>query len=118
MRITSGVKSLSLVTRAKPSTRWLYRRSIASMIMAASVAFLPEVYWNCWMGTIACGCSFSSHPRKFWFFQLPYARRMVITPNFASSLRIPSIAAALALSQSMRSARRFSASMGHSLSSC
>lgn len=37
----SLVKSLSLDTMQKPSTLWVYRMSMASMIIAESVAFLP-----------------------------------------------------------------------------
>ena len=56
-RMTSPVKSLSLVTRQKPSNRRVYKRSIASMINALSVAFLPLVYANCWTGLMAWRCS-------------------------------------------------------------
>ena len=42
-RVASGVKSLSLETMANPSTLPEYSRSIASMISAESVAFLPDV---------------------------------------------------------------------------
>ena len=42
-RAASRVKSLSLETMQKPSNRPEYSRSIASMTMAASVAFLPVV---------------------------------------------------------------------------
>jgi len=42
-RCASRVKSLSLVTRQKPSKRRVYIRSIASMISDESVAFLPLV---------------------------------------------------------------------------
>ena len=41
--MASRVKSLSLETRQKPSNRPLCSRSIASMIIALSVAFLPVV---------------------------------------------------------------------------
>ena len=43
MREASRVKSLSLETMQKPSKRSAYSRSIASMIIAESVAFLPTV---------------------------------------------------------------------------
>ena len=43
IRPASRVKSLSLETRQNPSNRPEYSRSIASMTMAASVAFLPTV---------------------------------------------------------------------------
>ena len=43
MREASLVKSLSLETRQNPSNRPEYSRSMASMTMAASVAFLPVV---------------------------------------------------------------------------
>ena len=42
-REASRVKSLSLVTRQNPSTLPEYRMSMASMIMAESVAFFPTV---------------------------------------------------------------------------
>ena len=43
MRLARRVKSLSLDTMQKPSTERVYRMSMASMIMAESVAFLPCV---------------------------------------------------------------------------
>ena len=43
MRLARRVKSLSLDTMQNPSTERVYRMSIASMIMAESVAFLPCV---------------------------------------------------------------------------
>ena len=42
-RMASLVKSLSLVTRQNPCTLFLYRISMASMAMAISVAFFPDV---------------------------------------------------------------------------
>jgi hypothetical protein len=42
-RAASRVKSLSLDTRQKPSSRPEYSRSIASITIAESVAFLPVV---------------------------------------------------------------------------
>lgn len=42
-RLARRVKSESLDTRQKPSTLSVYKRSMASMIMAESVAFLPWV---------------------------------------------------------------------------
>ena len=42
-RVASRVKSLSLETITKPSTLPAYSRSIASMISAESVEFLPRV---------------------------------------------------------------------------
>src|SRR6478736_908635 len=42
-RCARRVKSLSLVTRQKPSNRRVYIRSIASMMRELSVAFLPLV---------------------------------------------------------------------------
>jgi hypothetical protein len=54
IRPANQVKSLFLETRQKPS-KWLkHGRSIASMIIAESGAFLPWVYANCCMGWIAC----------------------------------------------------------------
>ena len=41
IRLARRVKSLSLDTMQKPSTERVYRMSMASMIMAESVAFLP-----------------------------------------------------------------------------
>jgi hypothetical protein len=43
IRAARRVKSLSLETRQNPSKRPDYSRSIASMTIAASVAFLPVV---------------------------------------------------------------------------
>ena len=43
MRAARRVKSLSLETMQNPSKRPEYSRSIASMTIAASVAFLPLV---------------------------------------------------------------------------
>ena len=43
MRVARRVKSLSEDTSQKPSTRPLCSRSIASMVRAESVAFLPLV---------------------------------------------------------------------------
>jgi hypothetical protein len=43
MRAARRVKSLSLETRQKPPKLPVYSRSIASMISALSVAFLPLV---------------------------------------------------------------------------
>lgn len=43
IREARRVKSLSLETMQKPSKRPVYSRSIASMIIALSVAFLPTV---------------------------------------------------------------------------
>ena len=42
-RLASLVKSLSLDTRQKPSSSLVYSMSMASMIMAESVAFFPWV---------------------------------------------------------------------------
>lgn len=42
-RITSGVKSASLETIANPSRLRAYNRSIASITIAMSEAFLPEL---------------------------------------------------------------------------
>ena len=35
---------------------------MASMIMAESVAFLPTVLRNCWIGEMACVASWRFHP--------------------------------------------------------
>ena len=43
MRLARRVKSLSLETMQNPSTDPVYMMSMASMIMAESVAFLPVV---------------------------------------------------------------------------
>ena len=60
-RLARRVKSLSLDTMQKPSTLWVYRMSMASMMRAESVAFLPTVFWNCWMGMMEF---FSSSSRQ------------------------------------------------------
>ena len=46
-RLARRVKSLSLDTMQKPSTLLVYKMSMASMISAESVEFLPTVFWNC-----------------------------------------------------------------------
>lgn len=50
IRVASRVKSLSDETMQKPLKRRVYSRSIASMMSALSVAFLPTVFANCCTG--------------------------------------------------------------------
>ena len=70
-RVASGVKSLSLETMANPSTLPEYSRSIASMISAESVAFLPDVYANCCCGEMALPRSTSRQPVRCGLVQSP-----------------------------------------------
>src|SRR6478735_4803265 len=74
------------------------------MIIALSVAFLPVVYANCWIGWIACLLAASFQPRRFGVVQSPYTRLTEATPNFAISATRASLPAGWALSASMRTA--------------
>ncbi len=69
--MASGVKSQSEVTRQRVSTCLVYSMSIASMVMAMSVAFLPLVRSYCWIGWIAWSCRTASQPLRFFEVQLP-----------------------------------------------
>ncbi|CRK44793.1 hypothetical protein BN1723_016387, partial [Verticillium longisporum] len=59
------------IRKQKPSKRFVYSRSMASMIMAESVAFLPDVYANCWTGWIDCVSSCSFQLRRLLPVQSP-----------------------------------------------
>ncbi len=83
--VARRVKSLSLETSTKPSTLPAYRRSIASMISAESVEFLPRVYANCCTGWIACRCSSCFQPASCCVVQSPYARLIDGVPYLAIS---------------------------------
>ena len=71
MRITSGVKSLSEDTIAKALSWLVYSRSIASITIDTSVAFLPLVRSNCCTGRIAYSCSWSAQRFSPGLVQLP-----------------------------------------------
>src|SRR5215469_8418235 len=81
----SRVKSLSLDTRQNPSNRPEYSRSIASITIAESVAFLPVVYANCWIGCIDCASNWSFQPFRLVPVQSPYARLTCAVPYLATS---------------------------------
>ena len=51
-----GVSTRVIETMQNPLTTFWCSMSIASMIIALSVAFLPVVYRNCWIGWMACPC--------------------------------------------------------------
>src|SRR5262249_56592979 len=87
----SLVKSLSLDTRQNPSNRPEYSKSIASMTIAESVAFLPLVYANCWIGWIDCASSWSFQPFRLVPVQSPYARLTCAVPYLAISASSPSV---------------------------
>ncbi len=70
-RVASRVKSLSLETMTNPSRLPSYSKSIASMISAESVEFLPRVYANCWIGWIACSSNWSFQPPRCGVVQSP-----------------------------------------------
>ena len=71
IRAASRVKSLSLDTMQNPSKRPEYSRSMASMTIAASVAFLPVVYANCWIGWMVCASRCSFQPFRLVPVQSP-----------------------------------------------
>src|SRR5947208_1626332 len=81
-------------------------KSIASMMSALSLAFLPTVLRNCWTGWIACSSSTVRQPCRFVVVKSPYTRLTLAVPSDATSERISPITAADALSASMRTARR------------
>jgi hypothetical protein len=55
----------------KPSTRPPNSRSIASIVIFMSVAFLPLVMSNCWCGSMACRWVISAQPFSADLLQLP-----------------------------------------------
>lgn len=50
------------------------------MISALSVAFLPAVLSNCWIGWMTCALAASFQLRRFGFVQSPYTRFTDATP--------------------------------------
>ena len=70
-RVQSGVKSQSEETRAKVSTFFTYRMSIASMTRRMSVPFLPLTMSKSWTGSMACSCSTSVQPVRPRLVQFP-----------------------------------------------
>src|SRR5712671_1554114 len=106
MRVARRVKSLSLETRQKPPNSRVCSKSIASMMSALSLAFLPIVLRNCWTGWIACSSSTARQLCRFDVVKSPYTRLTLAVPSDATSERISPITAADALSASMRTARR------------
>src|SRR6266446_4011618 len=106
MRVARRVKSLSLETRQKPPNSRVCSKSIASMMSALSLAFLPTVLRNCWTGWIACSSNTVRQPCRFDVVKSPYTRLTLAVPSDATSERISPITVADALSASMRTARR------------
>src|SRR5438132_1400210 len=106
MRVARRVKSLSLETRQKPPNSRVWSKSIASMMRALSLAFLPTVLRNCWTGCIACSSNTVRQPCRFVVVKSPYTRLTLAVPSDATSERISPITEADALSASMRTARR------------
>src|SRR6266478_8511444 len=106
MRVARRVKSLSLDTWQKPPNSRVWSKSIASMMSALSLAFLPTVFRNCWTGWIACSSSTARQLCRFDVVKSPYTRLTLAVPSDATSERISPITAADALSASMRTARR------------
>jgi hypothetical protein len=68
----------------KPSTLRACSSSIASMIKAESVAFLPLVKRNCWQGRMESVCNSFFHGASCVVVQSPYARHAVALPKFAT----------------------------------
>src|ERR1700730_15756243 len=106
MRVARRVKSLSLETRQKPPNSRVCSKSIASMMSALSLAFLPTVLRNCWTGWIACSSSTARQLCRFDVVKSPYTRLTLEEPSEATSEGLSPITAAEALSASMRTARR------------
>src|SRR6266446_6721216 len=71
MRVARRVKSLSLETRQKPPNSRVCSKSIASMMSALSLAFLPTVLRNCWTGWIACSSNTVRQPCRFVVVKSP-----------------------------------------------
>src|SRR6266498_1722479 len=77
---------------------------MASITMAESVAFLPVVYANCWIGWMDWSSSRSFQPFRLVPVQSPYARLTCAVPYFATSASSPSTIAGQALSESISTA--------------
>ena len=81
--------------------------SIASMIIALSVAFFPLTFANCWTGTRACSWRTFFHRFIWGDVQSPYTRRTRTDPYFEDSASISGRSSGDALSPSTRNAIGF-----------
>ena len=102
--LASLVKSPSLDTIQNPSTFFVYRISIASIISVESVAFLPTVLRNCCIGVIEFSINSFFHLPACGLVQSPYIRLYVITPYLVISSNILEIYFDEILSESIRTA--------------
>ncbi len=71
MRIASGMKSESDDMIPNPSILPRNSRSIASIVIFMSVAFLPLVRSNCCCGSIACAMESAAQVLSVALLQLP-----------------------------------------------